>query len=150
MGSTNGSITKYVLNETSGELEPTEFRTVKEPKGIRGGFRMTYPEYDVALLQVVHSSKDLEVVLAIRNMFKKSQTEVSLPKDVIAKAVGCVESKIIKVIADMVEANMLMRVRRGVYRLNPFMYLPYKAEGKVLQDEWRELVTAQKYCNPND
>jgi hypothetical protein len=36
----------------------------------------------------------------------------------------------------MVESDLLMRIDRGLYRLNPFAYLPYQSDGALLQKEW--------------
>ena len=39
----------------------------------------------------------------------------------------------------MLEINLLMRIDRGIYRLNPFAYLPYQSDGALLQKEWLRL-----------
>ena len=44
----------------------------------------------------------------------------------------------------LVELKYLKRVSKGVYRLNPFIYLPYKANGVELQKEWLELESNEE------
>jgi len=58
-------ITKKVLNENTGELENQDYKQIKKTKRIRGGFTMVYKSYDEALLNVVKSKKDLEIVIYI-------------------------------------------------------------------------------------
>jgi hypothetical protein len=39
----------------------------------------------------------------------------------------------------MLQADMLMRISRGIYRFNPYMYIPYGGDGETLQKEWNEI-----------
>ena len=136
----NNIITKKVLNENTGELEQKHFREERKTKNIKGGFRMSYKSYDEALVEIVKSTKDLEILLYIRNTFTYSRIENILSKKDIAKSVNVTPQKISTVIKRMVDNNLLLRVSRGVYRLNPFMFVPYKADAETLQSEWKELT----------
>lgn len=130
------SITHKVLNETTGELEPKQFDEISKRKQIKGGFRMVYKSYDDALLDVIKSTKDLELLILIRDMFTYKQVEVSLSTTHLHESTGIAKSKITEVISRMVSADLLRKIRRGVYRLNPYMYVPFRADAETLQAEW--------------
>lgn len=112
----------------------------KPPKKIRGGFRMVYEAYDQALIETVTSSKDLMVVTYIRDMFTYTKCEVYLSAKDIASKFDISSRKVESLIKKMVETSLLARVGRGVYRLNPFMYIPFRADAELLQKEWTELL----------
>lgn len=137
---TNKILSLKVLNDDTGELENKTFHETKEKKhGARGGFRMVYLDYDQALLQIVKSTKDLEIVIHIRDMFTHARWENVLSKVDLAKDLDVSEQKVSDIIKRMVNTHLLKRVSRGVYRLNPYMYLPFKADAYTLQKEWKEL-----------
>lgn len=137
---TKQSITHKILNETTGELEPKQFDEIVKKKRIKGGFRMTYKSYDDALLAIVKSTKDLELVIFIRDMFTYRQVEVNLSTSYLQEQTGMAKSKITEVISRMVAAELLRKVRRGVYKLNPYMYVPFRADAETLQAEWLTLI----------
>ena len=139
-----GIITKKVLNDNTGELEPTRFREEIKLKNIKGGFRRMYKTYDTALLEIVKSGKDLEIVLMVRDMFTYQRVETTLPKHVIANKLEVSERKVTDVIGRMTDSGLILRIGTGVYRLNPFMYLPFRADGEMLQEEWTALEKATK------
>lgn len=136
---TFGIIAKQVLNDNTGELEYQTFREEKVYKTIKGGFTMIYKSYDEAMLEIVKSNKDLAVVLMIRNMFTKQRVEVVISRQDVSKVKEVSIQKVSTIIKDMVETGMLKRIDKGVYRFNPFMYLPYQSNGEALQAEWKEL-----------
>jgi hypothetical protein len=137
---TKQSITHKILNETTGELEPKQFDEIVKKKRIKGGFRMIYKSYDDALLSIVKSTKDLELVIFIRDMFTYRQVEVNLSTSYLQEQTGMAKSKITEVISRMVAAELLRKVRRGVYKLNPYMYVPFRADAETLQAEWLTLI----------
>lgn len=137
---TKQSITHKILNETTGELEPKQFDEIVKKKRIKGGFRMIYKSYDDALLSIVKSTKDLELVIFIRDMFTYRQVEVHLSTSYLQEQTGMAKSKITEVISRMVAAELLRKVRRGVYKLNPYMYVPFRADAEELQSEWIKLI----------
>lgn len=137
---TKQSITHKILNETTGELEPKQFDEIVKKKIIKGGFRMVYKSYDDALLAIVKSTKDLELVIFIRDMFTYRQVEVNLSTSYLQEKTGMAKSKITEVISRMVAAELLRKVRRGVYKLNPYMYVPFRADAETLQAEWLTLI----------
>lgn len=133
-------ITKQILNENTGELEYVSFYEIKDKKRIKAGFRMVYTSYDEALMSIVKSNKDLEILLYIRDMFTYARIENIISPTDISKDIGVAKSKVDDIIKRTVESNLIFKVSRGVYRLNPFMYLPYRCNAEELQQEWKELT----------
>ena len=132
-------ITKDILNRETGEVTPTDFMEVKKKKRVKGGFRMTYAKHDEILKDICKSQKDIDVFFRIRDTFTYQRVETTLPARDIAKELKTSQSKVSSIIKQMIEHGLLKRVSRGVYRLNPFMFLPYKSNAEQLQKEWEEL-----------
>ena len=132
-------ITKKVLNENTGELESQDFAQVKRTKSIRGGFRMVYKSYDEALVEVVKSNKDLEIVLYVRDLFTYKQVEHNLSAIEIAAQFGVSRQKITTLLKKLVKVGLIKKVTKSMYRLNPYMYLPYRSDAADLQKEWNTL-----------
>ena len=133
------SITHRVLNDSTGELEAKQFSEVKTRKNIKGGFSMVYNNYDEAVGAIVKSQLDFKLVVYIRKLFTYKKIEVSVSSTRISKDLGVGKSKVDSIVKRMVEVNLLKRVHRGVYRLNPYMYLPMNSNGESMQSEWVEL-----------
>ena len=132
-------ITKKVLNENTGELENQDYKQLRKSKHIKGGFTMVYKSYDEALLDVVKSKKDLELVLYVRDLFTYRQVEHNLSAAEIASVLSVSRQKVTTLLKLLVTAKLLKKVSKTMYRLNPYMYLPYRADGEALQREWNEL-----------
>jgi hypothetical protein len=135
-------ITKQVLNENSGELEQVEFQEVKKTSKLRGGFKMMYDPYNVVMEQVVKSNKDIKVFNWITSQFTYQRVETSL--SYLDCSIEVSKPQFTKMIGKLVELDYLRRVKRGIYRLNPYMYLPFRSNGAELQKEWNELSTKSK------
>lgn len=133
-------ISQRVLDEATGEFHTQQLEKRKTYKKIRGGFRMVYEAYDQALIETVTSSKDLMVVTYIRDMFTYTKCEVYLSSKDIASKFDISSRKVESLIKKLVETSLLARVGRGVYRLNPYMYIPFRADAELLQEEWTELL----------
>jgi len=128
-------ITHKVLNEATGELEPTEFTEVAKKSRIKGGFNLMYHKsYEEVVEAVISSNTDMRLFNWVTNQFtyktsiaqlvhKQCSVQVSQPKF----------SKFIKLLLDV---EYIRRVGRGVYMLNPFIYVPYKANAAELQNDW--------------
>ncbi len=132
-------IAQKVLNEYTGELESKEYREIKESTGLKGGFHMSYKPYKEALKEIIKSNLDIKMMFYIEDKFTYKQTEVALSPTVIAKAMNTSKPNVAMFIAKLVESKLLKRIERGVYRLNPYMYLPYHANGAELQKEWNTM-----------
>jgi len=130
-------ITQKVLNEETGELESKDFKEQRKFKKIKGGFNMIYHKaYEEIMEAVVNSKKELKLFNWVTNKFTYQRVETPLPfseVDFISKRQFSVMLK------SLVDLNYLKRISNGVYRLNPFTYLPFKANGEELQKEWNEL-----------
>ena len=59
-----------------------------------------------------------------------------MPSKEIAKKLKTSQQKVSGIIKRMVDEDVLRRVSRGIYKLNPFVYMPYMANGEKLQKEW--------------
>ena len=136
-------ITKKVYNDNTEQLESLDFKQIKTTKRIKGGFNMMYKSYDDALREVVKSGLDLDIAIRIRDMFTYSKREIFLSPTDISSNLNIAKSKVQTVINRMIETNMLMKVSRGVYRLNPFMFIPFRADGEELQEEWKNILNKQ-------
>ena len=133
-------ISKKVLNETSGELEILDFRQVKTTKKIKGGFGMFYKSYEEAVENIINSKLDWTILLEVKNQFTYKRIECCISATDISTKLGCTKSKVNSVISSMVDQELLMRVHRGVYRLNPYMVIPFRSDGEYLQAEWTALA----------
>lgn len=132
-------VTHKILNEETGEYESKDFKQIKETKVIKGGFRMTYKSYDEAQLEIVKSTMDLKILLHIRDMFTYQKVEVVVSPTEISKELEVAKSKVQTVIKRMTDSGLIKKVSRGTYRLNPFMFIPFRASGEELQYEWKQL-----------
>lgn len=142
-------ITKKVLNEKTRNLEDVEFKQVKTTKQIKGGFSMVYKSYDNALREVVKSGLDLDIAIIIRDMFTYAKREVFLSPTDISSDLKIARSKVQTVISRMISTGLIMKVSRGVYRLNPFMFIPFRADGEELQREWKDIIEKLTKPQPN-
>jgi hypothetical protein len=135
----NTIITKKVLNENTGELEYTRFDEIKERKNVRGGFNMIYHKsYEEVMESVIKSNKDIKLFNWITNQFTYARVEVPLTYSICPIEVS--QPQFAKTIKKLLELQYIIRVGRGIYRLNPFIYLPFRANAEELQEEWRELT----------
>ena len=106
---------------------------------------MVYKGYDEAIGDIVTSNADFKSIVYIRDRFTQARVENVLSKVDIAKVMDISEQKATNIVKRMVDVELLMRVSRGIYRLNPFMYVPYRADGATLQREWNELLKTQRH-----
>lgn len=131
-------IAHQVLNETTGELESKDFVEVSKAKKIKGGFNMIYHKnYEQITEEAIKSNKDLKLFNWITNRFTYNKVEVPLvftecPIDVS-------QPQFSRMIKQLNELDYIMRVSRGIYRLNPFIYVPFRASAEELQSEWETL-----------
>ncbi len=100
---------------------------------------MVYKSYDDIQVSLLKSSKDIEVFLIIRDKFTYARIESNISAVTISKTLNISVPKVSRLIKSLVDNDFLMRVDRGIYRLNPFMFIPYKSNAELLQKEWREI-----------
>jgi len=133
------SVVRQVLNEKTGELEKQRFTSDKQfGNTAKQGWRRMYTGYDEILMSM-SSPKEVELMIYIKDMFKKTNTEVGVVQTDIALMFNVSPGYVNKLLAKFVRLDLLMKIRRGVYRLNPYIYIPYNADGFTLQKEWDEL-----------
>ena len=131
-------ITKQVLNETTGELESKTFREEKTKTTVRGGFNLMYHKsYEEVTEAAVKSNTDIKVFNWITNRFTYQKVDVPLLYNDCTIEIS--QPQFTRLIKRLLDLSYLKRTGRGIYRLNPFIYLPYKADGAELQKEWKEL-----------
>ena len=141
-------LTESIIDPTTGEISTRDFKEIISKSQLKGGFRMVYDAYDEMQLEVVNSKKDMLIMIHIKKMFTRTKVEIPLNAREIAKDVSkklpkgskpITFSKISVIIKRMVECDFLFKPKRGLYRMNPFAYLPVFSNGTLLQKEWREL-----------
>ena len=143
-------VTHKILNEKTGELEAKDFEEIKTSKKIKGGFNMIYHKpYEEAMEVCVKSNKELKLFNWVTNQFTYTRVEVPIIYT-LAKKDGIEISKrqfsnMLKILVDI---NYLQRVSRGVYRLNPFVYLPFRANAEELQQEWNDMFDGKNHLEP--
>jgi len=138
----NTIISEVVLNQETGELETKDFRQVRTKKKIKGGYSNMYYKKFASVLELLRSQKEIMTFNYITSKFTFKQTEVLLTYSQHKGKVQLDRSMYHALIKRLVDAEYLMKVggeRSGLYRLNPFVYLPLRADAEVLQKEWNEL-----------
>ena len=129
-------ITKRVLNDNTGELESQDYRSIPKKSSIRGGFNLMYHKsYEEVIEQAIKSNTDIKLFNWITNKFTYQRTETTL---VFSECnIDLSQPQFSRMIKRLIELNYLKRISRGIYRLNPFIYIPYKANAVELQSEWK-------------
>ena len=133
-------MTKLVLNEKTGELETELFiRDMRvKNRGKQGWTKMYKNGYDMVMLNL-NSKLEMRMFIAIRDSFTKNRVETSISQVKLAKEFDTTKSTVNRLIKKLVEIEFLMKIERGIYRMNPFIYLPYQDDAQLLQEEWKEL-----------
>ena len=135
-------MTHKILNEDSGELEAKDYKELKEVSNLRGGFNMIYHKtYEEVTESAIKSNTDIKLFNWITNQFTYQKVDVPLP---FSKCnINVSQPQFSRIIKRLIELNYLLRTNRGIYRLNPFIYLPYKANGEELQSEWLKILDSR-------
>ena len=144
-------ITQRVLNENSGELETKEFKEIRQTTGLIGGFNMIYhTRYEDIMLNVCTGSTSTALFIWITNQFTYMNTDVLLRYNNASKDIDRLsKGKYYQIVKQLVELEYLKKISKGVYRLNPFIYIPYKANGALLQKEWKKITNDFSRYNSN-
>ena len=109
---------------------------------------MTYASYDIAVMNIIKSKKDFEIILFIRNLFTYNNSEKYISSTDIAKTFEVSKQKVTQLITSAVEEKLLLRVNKGTYRLNPFMFVPFRADAALLQKEWKDIIKKPEPIQP--
>ena len=132
------SITKQVLNSTTGEIENEVYsRDTRKKSGIKQGWIMTYIDYDEMLAAVIKSNLDMKLVMHLKLMIKRDFTlTINVPKEATKIKVG--KDKIYKMLKRLVDAEFLKKTDTG-YKSNPFMFLPFRPiDAELEQSRWKD------------
>ena len=135
------TMTKIILNEDSGELEKQLFtRDVKQKsRGKQGWTKMYKNGYDMVMLNL-NSKLEMRLFIAIRDSFTRNRVEVNISQVKLVEEFNTTKSTVSRFIKKLVEIEFLMKIDRGVYRMNPFIYVPYQEDALMLQKEWEEMA----------
>jgi len=137
----SNSIVKRVLNTDTGELEPIRFtQDIQYNQGKKRGWVPMYKNgYDEVMINL-GSKLEHKLFIEIRDMFTSRNTEVAISQVDLANRFDSTPPTINRLIKKLLEIEFLLKIRRGVYRMNPFILIPYQADGYKLQEEWDELM----------
>ena len=141
------SFIKQTVDE-HGEVKDERYtRDTKYTKnGKQGWIRMYKNGYDETMIQL-KSTLEMNIFIYIRDEFTKNQEEVGFVQVDMAKKFNTTPHKINHLMRKLVDVGFLMKIRRGVYRMNPYILAPYQANLQNLQDHWDNIVSA---LNPKD
>jgi len=138
MGFYTESITKQILNPTTGEIQNEVYtRDTKKKSGIKQGWTMTYIDYDEMLATVVKSNLDMKLVMHLKLMIKRDFTlTINITKE--SEKIGIGRDKLSKMLKRLVDAEFLRKTDTG-YKSNPFMFLPFRPiDAESEQLKWKE------------
>ena len=109
---------------------------------MRGGFNFMYQKnYEQITVEAINSKTDLQVFHWVTNKFTYKQTEVAI--SYTDCSIDISRAAFMRLVQRLVDLGYLLRIRKGIYRLNPFVYLPFKANGTELQQEWVDIIAKQ-------
>jgi len=95
--------------------------------------------YDMVMLNL-NSKLEMKIFIEIRDSFTKNKVEVNLSQVELAKKFDSTKSTVNRLIKKFIDIEFLIKIERGIYRMNPFIYVPYQADAQILQEEWKELI----------
>ncbi len=132
------SIAVKFFDEATGEY--TTYGTMTRDKEYaptkRQGWCTMYKSlYDDVTLEL-NSKLETQIFLHIRDSFTLHKDEVHFNKTAIAKKLGSTRPTVSKLFKKLEGLQAIRNIGDGVYRLNPYMFIPYQADGLRLQHEW--------------
>ncbi len=131
-----------VSNPYSGELEPHKIEKLTEYKpAAKQGWQMIYVKDRNEVILKVRGALRQEIFFWIENQFTKSKSVVVLNQERIAKLFKTTRPYVGSVIKTMVETEYLKKIEKNEYKLNPFFYIPYRADAIELQNQWIDEAT---------
>ncbi len=98
---------------------------------------MYHKNYEEITESVINSNKDLKLFNWITNQFTYKRIETSL--SFLDCTVSVSQTQFAKMLKKLVDIKYIKRRKRGIYRLNPYIYVPYNANGSELQEEWNNI-----------
>ena len=133
-------IQETVLDKETGELHSKDFIEIVsfKPTKKQGWCAMYKTMYDEVMMSL-HSRLEMRVFIHIRDSFTIKKQEVHFNKTTIAKEFSSTRPTISRIFTKLEKLEAIKHLKDGVYRLNPYMYIPYQANGLELQKEWDAL-----------
>ena len=132
-------IAKSILNNKTGEVTCEEFIQRKQKnKTFKGGWKIMYSDFEYVLIKM-KSPKEIKALLKLKNMFKASTIQIVINKSTMCKDFEMNRVSFSNFITRLISYDFLIELNDKQYRMNPFMYLPYKSSGLELQEEWNKI-----------
>jgi hypothetical protein len=103
-----------------------------------------YSDFEYVLINM-KSQKEIKALIQLKNMFKASISQIVINKSTMCKNFGMTRVTFSNFISRLISYNFLIELEDKQYRMNPFMYLPYKSSGRELQDEWERIIGENLY-----
>jgi len=105
---------------------------------------MTHDDFDYILISM-KSPKEIKMLLEIRGFFKSSKSIVVINKTTMCEKMDTTRATLSKFITRLVGYDFLMELEDKQYMMSPFMYLPYHANARELQEEWMRIREGKLY-----
>jgi len=138
-------ITKSILNNQTGEINNEEFVQRKsKTKTCKGGWKMMYSDFEYVLIRM-KSPKEVKALLKLKNMFKASTNQIVINKSTMCQNFEMTRVTFSNFVTRLISFNFLIELSDKQYRMNPFMYLPYKSPASELQEEWEKIRDEKLY-----
>jgi len=126
-----------VSNPYTGELEPHKIEKLTEYKPTaKQGWQMIYVKDRNEVILKVRGTLRQEIFFWIENQFTKTKSVVVLNQERIAKLFGTTRPYVGSVIKTMIATEYIKKIEKNEYKLNPFFYVPYRADAVELQSQW--------------
>ena len=134
------SFVKQVLDERTGEVVPERYvkDTVFKANGKQGWVKMYKNGYDEVMLKL-NSNLEMNLFIEIRDRFTRTQEEVHFSQKDMADKFSTRPQTVNKLVKKLSNVGFIAKVSRGVYRMNPYILVPYQADANKLQEEWDSL-----------
>ena len=134
------SIPMEVLNPETGEFETKRFtQDSTYNTGIKQGWRRMYIAYD-EVMEHLNSQKEIQMFIHIRNLFTKSKPNVNINQTKLAKEFDVNRVTLNRFVKKLTSVEFINKEDDSSYRMNPYMFIPYRADAKTLQEEWNERI----------
>jgi len=125
-----------VIDPLTGEVIREHYNEIiKNKSRVKGGWGMIYGSYDNVLMSM-KSPKEIEVLIRIKTMFTRSKSEVSFTQSELADRFDISRMSVSKIIKRLVQSGFIYKVSTSSYIMNPYMVVPYQADGAELQEQW--------------
>jgi len=97
-----------------------------------------YSDFEYVLIKM-KSPKEIKALLKLKNIFKASTIQIVINKSTMCKDFEMNRVSFSNFITRLISYDFLIELNDKQYRMNPFMYLPYKSSGLELQEEWNKI-----------